>query len=99
MHELQYDNINLMGIVCDFNYLCFQQKPTPNPSKEWNSILRKNNIITFKGCRVNRMASSLKSEVNRCRAKAARIAPRLCASAVSNPKFQISPFSDKGWPV
>jgi hypothetical protein len=45
--------INLMGIVCDFNYLCFQQKPTPNPSKEGNSILRENNIITFKSRRVN----------------------------------------------
>ena len=28
--------INPMGIVCDFNYLCFLEKPTPNPSEEGN---------------------------------------------------------------
>jgi hypothetical protein len=54
LHAFLY--INLMGIVCDFNYSCFQQKPTPNPSKEGNSILRENNIITFKSRRVNKMS-------------------------------------------
>jgi hypothetical protein len=48
-----------MDIVCNFNYLCFQQKPTPNPSKEGNSILRENNIITFKIRRVNTLINTL----------------------------------------
>ncbi len=51
-------SINMMAIVCGFEYLVFH-KPTPSPSKEGNLILIRIKFITLNHRRVNRRSKVL----------------------------------------